>query len=128
MPRVPEPEPEDGRQLDEQVAEGARDDADRKPGHPERRREEERRPDDREVVDDRGDGGGGEPALGVEEARRDRSEGEEDRAEQHDPRQLDGSERACAASKPGVIAGTIAGAATKDERREQRRAPRASGS
>ena len=46
--------------------------------------------DDREVVDDRGDRRRGEPAAGVEDARRHRAQGQEDRAEQHDPGQLDG--------------------------------------
>ncbi len=46
--------------------------------------------DDREVVDDRRQRRRGEPVLRVEDARRDRAQREEDRAQQHDPRQLDG--------------------------------------
>ncbi len=72
------------------MAHRAGDDAEREPVDPERRGEQQGRPDDREVVDDRRDGRGREPATRVEDARRDRPERQEDRAEQHDPGQLDG--------------------------------------
>ena len=54
------------------------------------RAEDQRAADDREVVDDRRHGRRGESAAGVEHARGDGPESEEDRAEQHDPGQLDG--------------------------------------
>jgi hypothetical protein len=76
--------------LDEQVSQGAEHHAHRQPDHPEGGGQQQRRADDREVVHDRGDGGGGEPAARVEDARRDGTQREEDRAQDHDPRQLDG--------------------------------------
>ena len=66
----------------------------RGPSTPRLGREEHGAADDREVVDDRRERRRGEPVLGVEDARRDRAEREEDRAQQHDPRQLDGLGRA----------------------------------
>ena len=87
---VAEAELSQRRELDEEMAHRSGDDAERETVHPERRREQQSRPDDREVVDDRGHGRGGEPAARVEDARRHRTERQEDRAEQHDPGQLDG--------------------------------------
>ena len=53
------------------------------------RSEEDRGADDRQVVDERRDGTRGETPLRIEQARRDGGRREQDRAEQHDPRQLD---------------------------------------
>ena len=78
------------RQLDEQVPERAEDDADRETHDAERRHEQERADDDRDVVDDRRERGRPEPALRVEDARRDGAGGEEQRRQHHDPGQLDG--------------------------------------
>ncbi len=75
--------------LDEQMAEGAGNDADGQTGDPERGGEDEGRADDREVVDDRRDGRGRESTPRVEHARGQRAEREEDRAQNHDPGQAD---------------------------------------
>ena len=75
--------------LDEDVPKGPSHDADGQPDGTERRGEQERGADDREVVDDRRDRRRRESTLAVEHARRDRPEGQQDRAQDHDPRQLD---------------------------------------
>ena len=66
------------------------DHADGHAHHAHRRRQEQRPADDREVVDDRGEHRGREPAARVEDAGRHRAERQEDRAEEHEPGQLDG--------------------------------------
>ena len=75
-------------QLHAEVKGAARHDPDGHADHAHRRGQEDRAADDREVVDDRGKDGGHEAAARVEHARRDRAEGEEDRAQEHDPGQL----------------------------------------
>ena len=87
---VAEAHPRQRTQLDEQVAHRTGDDAQGQTLDPEARAEDQRAADDREVVDDRRDGRRGEPTAGVEDARRHGAHRQEDRAEQHDPRQLDG--------------------------------------
>jgi hypothetical protein len=87
--RWPSADPDHDRQLDEQMAQRPEHDADRQARHAERWHEQECADDDRDVVDDGGQGGGPEPALGVEDARRDRTRGQEQRREDHDPGQLD---------------------------------------
>ena len=78
-------------QLDEQVARARRATTPiARPTHAERRHEQQRAADDRDVVDDRRQRGRPEPALRVEDARRDRARREEQRRQDHDPGQLDG--------------------------------------
>ena len=108
--RVAEAEARQRAELDEQVAERPGDDADREALDADRSGQEQRRADDREVVDDRGERRGREPAAGVEDARRDRAERQEDRAQQHDPRQLDGLVESGRRRSPGVMTGTMTGA------------------
>ncbi len=85
-----EPEPVQRPGLDEEMPHRSGDDADGEAGDAHRAPQDERRTDDREVVDDRCGSRGREPTGRVEDARRDRPEGQEDRAQQHDPRQLHG--------------------------------------
>ena len=66
----------DGQRLDAQV-----------------RAKEDRADDDRDVVDRRRDGGGAKAAARVEDARRHGRERQQDRREQHDPRQAHGQLR-----------------------------------
>ncbi len=87
---VAEPEPGERPDLDQEVAERAGDDAERQPDDAEARGQQDGRADDREVVDDRRHRRGGEPPARVEHAGRHRAQRQQDRAEQHDPRQLDG--------------------------------------
>ena len=88
--RVAETHPREWADLDEQVAERAQHDAEGQTLDAEARPQDERATDDRQVVDDGRDRRRGEPTVGVEDARGDRPHREEDRAEQHDPGQLDG--------------------------------------
>ena len=82
------------------MAERAAHDADGEAFDAERVGQHQRGGDDREVVHDGRDGGRGESAGRVEDARRDRSEGEEDGAEEHQPCQLDGSVALDGVGKP----------------------------
>ena len=78
------------------------DDADREAVDAERRHEDERAADDREVVDDRRDRRGARTGrLALRTLVATAPSGEEDRAEEHDPGQLDRLVASSAASKPG---------------------------
>ena len=72
------------------MADRAGDDADGQPGDAHRWRQEHRGADDREVVDERRERRRTEAVARVQDAGRDRPGGEEQRREDHDPRQLDG--------------------------------------
>ena len=77
-------------ELDEEVERASGDDAYGHAHHPHGRGQEDRAADDREVVDDRGQDGRHEPPARLQDARGDRSERQEDRAEEHDARQVHG--------------------------------------
>ena len=66
--------------------------------------------EDSDVVGDRRERRGGEPAPGVEHARGDGAQGEEDRAQQHDPGQLD---------RPGLLLRAEARCDQRDDGRRE---------
>ena len=86
---VPEPKASHRPELDEEVSQRPGDHGQGESFDAQARPKDEGPHDDREVIDDRRHGRCGEPPARVQEARRDGAEGKEDRAQQHDPSQLD---------------------------------------
>ena len=123
----PRPDPPQRRDLDQEMGGRPGDDADREPRDAERRDEEDRAADDPEVVRDRRQGRGAETAAGVERAGGDGAGGEEQRGEDHDPRQL-GGQGELGRVEPRRDRRDEPGAQQQDDRGQDRAACRASGS
>ena len=77
------------RELDEEHHRGARDDAIRERVDPDERGREQREEDLDAVVDERRDRTGEELTVRLQDAGHERRKAHEDRAEEHDPRELD---------------------------------------